>query len=197
MSGAGLLASALGGALGEGANEAVRQSDIRKQSDAEDLQYQRKTALESLRANNNQQNSIYEADRRAAEGDKDRASRERIANLASKRDRQPTKAWEPITQKDIDGNVSVIGKFNTVTGEKEMFGAQEGGTIPDELMMQAEDYADKVVKEKAGLLSTDSTDFSRFDGSRTKAREYYKQEFLNKQIGADPSNILEKHYGPR
>ncbi len=126
MSGGGLLLNALGGAVGAGADEAVRQNTMTREEKKNDLNYQRQQSLAALQAKSSRENSMYEAARRSQEGDKDRASRERIARL-SESSRAPTKAWEPITQKDMEGNVTVIGKFNAVTGEKEMFGSGAGG----------------------------------------------------------------------
>lgn len=43
---------------------------------------------------------------------------------------------------------------------------------------EANTYAEQRVKEKAGLLSSDAEDFKEYGGSRTKAKEAYKQEYL-------------------
>lgn len=44
-------------------------------------------------------------------------------------------------------------------------------------------YAKKRVSEQAGLLSSDKEDFKEYGGSRAKAEEAYKQEYLNKNKG--------------
>lgn len=64
----------------------------------------------------------------------------------------------------------------------------DGGEAPTkadkaQLESEAAAYAKKRVKEQAGLLSSDKEDFKEFGGSRTKAEEAYKQEYLNKGKG--------------
>lgn len=55
---------------------------------------------------------------------------------------------------------------------------------PDELEFQAGEYADNRVKEQAGWFSLDSSDFADYGGSREKAREAYRQEFVAGRTGA-------------
>lgn len=49
----------------------------------------------------------------------------------------------------------------------------------------AEAYAEKRISETAGLLSTDAKDFKEFGGSRTKAKEFFKKEFLDGKASGD------------
>lgn len=61
-----------------------------------------------------------------------------------------------------------------------------GGMSREELMLEAEDYADKKVSERAGWMSTDATDFKDHGGSRATAREAFIQEFLQGRGAAPP-----------
>lgn len=54
---------------------------------------------------------------------------------------------------------------------------------------EANTYAEQRIKEKAGLLSSDAEDFKDYGGSRTKAKEAYKQEYLNKGKGGSDEEL--------
>lgn len=54
---------------------------------------------------------------------------------------------------------------------------------------EAAAYAKKRVSEQAGLLSSDKEDFKEYGGSRTKAEEAYKQEYLNKGKGGSNEEL--------
>lgn len=51
-------------------------------------------------------------------------------------------------------------------------------------------YAKKRIKEQAGFFSSDKEDFKDYGGSRTKAEEAYKQEYLNKNKGGSSEEDL-------
>ena len=95
-----------------------RINEYKKQQVADEREYQGGL----LEQSNAREDQIRANERTWKEGqaEKDRASSERIAGMRANNAR-PVKQWEPITQKDMDGNVTVIGKFNTVTGERDMF----------------------------------------------------------------------------
>lgn len=68
--------------------------------------------------------------------------------------------WEQVYSPD---NPSPFGEFNS----------------REELEAAAEEHADRVVNDKAGAFRLDTTDFAEYEGSRTKAREAFKNEFIN------------------
>lgn len=70
----------------------------------------------------------------------------------------------------------------------------DGGSAPtkaDKAQRETEAaaYAKKRVKEQAGLLSSDKEDFKEYGGSRAKAEEAYKQEYLNKGKGGSNEEL--------
>lgn len=197
MSMGGLLANMVGGGVVGAAQGAAEQSKLNAKKEMEDLQNQRSIALEAMRASNNRANSQMEIDARS-----DLAKNENETRLAAARIQagkaSPAKVWEPITQKDLEGNVTVVGKFNSATSEHEMFNGGGGAAVnSDEALFKAEEYADKVISEKSGLLSTDATDFAQFGGSRERARQYYIQEYLGQKSSANPVDVLKSRFGER
>lgn len=70
----------------------------------------------------------------------------------------------------------------------------DGGSAPtkaDKAQRETEAaaYAKQRVKEQAGLLSSDKEDFKEYGGSRAKAEEAYKQEYLNKGKGGSDEEL--------
>lgn len=126
MSTAGLLANIIGGGVSAGADEAVRQNDLDRKEQATSLDHQRSISLETLRAENNRQNTQMQIDARAEEGRMNRASSEKIAGLRTRQTSKPVKQWELIKQKDAMGNEHAVGRFNIITGQKEMFDQSQG-----------------------------------------------------------------------
>lgn len=77
----------------------------------------------------------------------------------------------------------------------------DGGDVPtkaDKAQRESEAaaYAKKRVSEQAGLLSSDKEDFKEYGGSRAKAEEAYKQEYL-KSKGKGGSNEELPGSGPK
>lgn len=68
--------------------------------------------------------------------------------------------------------------------------------------MAANDYAAQRVKEIAGYLSTDATDFAKWGGDRNAAFEFFRQQYLNEQTqsqgaNSDPLKALQSKFGTR
>lgn len=57
----------------------------------------------------------------------------------------------------------------------------------DPIEGQADAYANERVKEQAGWFETDAKSFKDFGGSRAKAREFYRNEFLQGRTGGQPT----------
>lgn len=96
-----------------------RINEWKNQDRAADQQFRKEAAeWEQGRADARSQAEI---DAKSTQSDLDRQSAEKIAGIRASKQQRPAKQWEPITQKDVDGNVTVVGKFNTVTGARDMF----------------------------------------------------------------------------
>lgn len=70
----------------------------------------------------------------------------------------------------------------------------DGGSAPTKAdkaqrETEANTYAEQRIKEKAGLLSSDAEDFKEYGGSRAKAKEAYKQEYLSKGKGGSNEEL--------
>lgn len=96
----------------------------------------------------------------------------------------------PQMEKDEDGNMTGRMIFTYRDGSVQVKAIDElpGGDADTKSSKaqresDAAAYAKKRVGEQAGLLSSDKEDFKDYGGSRTKAEEAYKQEFLSKNKG--------------
>lgn len=108
----------------------------------------------------------------------------------------------PQMEKDEDGNMTGRMIFTYRDGSVQVKAIDDlpGGDADTKAgkaqrESEANTYAEKRVKEKAGLLSSDAEDFKEYGGSRTKAMEAYKQEYLNKGKGG--SNEALPGSGPK
>lgn len=154
----GILTQALlGGTAEAGRGMQRRQGEDRASS----VKAKRDQALESIRAGNEakmQTRKEEEAERgRAAKAEESRLDRE-ARSEQSKLDRE---SREKIAS---EKNADPLG------GE-------------DNESMAADDYAEQRVKEQAGFFETDATSFKDFGGSRAKAKEFYRNEFLQGRSG--------------
>lgn len=93
----------------------------------------------------------------------------------------------PQMEKDEDGNMTGRMIFTYRDGSVQVKAVDDlpGGdsdtrSSKADRKAEADAYAKKRVNEQAGLLSSDKEDFKEYGGSRTKAEEAYRQEFLNK-----------------
>lgn len=96
----------------------------------------------------------------------------------------------PQMEKDEDGNMTgrMIFTYRDGTVQVKAIDDLPGGDADTKSSKaqresDAAAYAKKRVSEQAGLLSSDKEDFKEYGGSRTKAEEAYKQEYLNKGKG--------------
>lgn len=96
----------------------------------------------------------------------------------------------PQMEKDEDGNMTGRMIFTYRDGSVQVKAIDElpGGDADTKSSKaqresDAAAYAKKRVGEQAGLLSSDKEDFKDYGGSRTKAEEAYKQEYLSKNKG--------------
>lgn len=96
----------------------------------------------------------------------------------------------PQMEKDEDGNMTgrMIFTYRDGTVQVKAIDDLPGGDSDTKASKaqresDAAAYAKKRVSEQAGLLSSDKEDFKDYGGSRTKAEEAYKQEYLNKNKG--------------
>lgn len=96
----------------------------------------------------------------------------------------------PQMEKDEDGNMTgrMIFTYRDGTVQVKAIDDLPGGDADTKASKaqretDANAYADKRINEKAGLLSSDKEDFKEYEGSRTKAKEAYKAEYLNKNKG--------------
>lgn len=103
----------------------------------------------------------------------------------------------PQMEKDEDGNMTgrMIFTYRDGTVQVKAIDDLPGGEADTKASKaqretEANTYADKRINEKAGLLSTDAEDFKEYDGSRSKAKEAYKQEYLNKNKGGGSNEEL-------
>lgn len=60
----------------------------------------------------------------------------------------------------------------------------------------AEAYAEKRISETSGLFSSDAKDFKDFGGSRTKAKEFFKKEFLDGKAAGNPDEATRPETEP-
>jgi len=129
----------------------------------------------------------------AAEGAKDRTSREKLAAEKAEVDPKTGKKLQGVpVQEEVDGEKTgrwiqwyKDGSGRVLTAEE-----LEGGNTPTRAEKEgdkaAEDaYAKKRVDEKAGLLSSDKDDFKDYGGSRTKAEEAFRQEYRSNKGRSD------------
>lgn len=103
----------------------------------------------------------------------------------------------PQMEKDEDGNMTgrMIFTYRDGTVQVKAIDDLPGGDADTrsskaQRESDAAAYAKKRVNEQAGLLSTDAEDFKEYGGSRTKAEEAYKQEYLNKNKGGGSNEEL-------
>lgn len=218
MSLGGLLVNVAGGAAVGAAEGAVEQYERNEEKAAVDLKFQRQQTLEALRAKNNRENDQMQIDARAEENKLNRASNEKIAGM---RQTAPKREYlNPAVTAKVDvlkSELSSILKGEMQTPETQERANQirteidtllgfKAGDLPEagpqpispQMMQQAEAYANDKVDRKAGLLSSDATDFAQFGGDREKARKFYIDEYLV-TAGAkqSPMSVLEKQFGKR
>lgn len=103
----------------------------------------------------------------------------------------------PQMEKDEDGNMTgrMIFTYRDGTVQVKAIDDLPGGdadtrSSKSQREADAAAYAKKRVSEQAGLLSSDKEDFKEFGGSRAKAEEAYKQEYLNKNKGGGSNEEL-------
>lgn len=103
----------------------------------------------------------------------------------------------PQMEKDEDGNMTgrMIFTYRDGTVQVKAIDDLPGGDADTKSSKaqresDAAAYAKKRVSEQAGLLSSDKEDFKDYGGSRTKAEEAYKQEYLNKNKGGGSNEEL-------
>lgn len=102
----------------------------------------------------------------------------------------------PQMEKDEDGANTgrMIFTYRDGTVQVKNIDDLDGGSAPtkaDKAQREtdAAAYAKKRVGEQAGLLSSDKEDFKEYGGSRAKAEEAYKQEYLNKGKGGSNEEL--------
>ena len=102
----------------------------------------------------------------------------------------------PQMEKDEDGNMTgrMIFTYRDGTVQVKAIDDLPGGDADTKSSKaqretEANTYADQRIKEKAGLLSSDAEDFKDYGGSRAKAKEAYKQEYLNKGKGGSNEEL--------
>ena len=110
----------------------------------------------------------------------------------------------PQMEKDEDGNMTgrMIFTYRDGTVQVKAIDDLPGGDSDTKASKaqresEAAAYAKKRVAEQAGLLSSDKEDFKDYGGSRTKAEEAYKQEYLNKNKGGKSSEEELPGSGPK
>lgn len=103
----------------------------------------------------------------------------------------------PQMEKDEDGNMTGRMIFTYRDGSVQVKAIDDlpGGDADTKAgkaqrESDAAAYAKKRINEQAGLLSSDKEDFKAYGGSRAKAEEAYKQEYLNKGKGASSEEEL-------
>lgn len=102
----------------------------------------------------------------------------------------------PQMEKDEDGNMTgrMIFTYRDGTVQVKAIDDLPGGDADTrsskaQRESDAAAYAKKRVSEQAGLLSSDKEDFKEYGGSRAKAEEAYKQEYLNKNKGGSNEEL--------
>lgn len=102
----------------------------------------------------------------------------------------------PQMEKDEDGNMTgrMIFTYRDGTVQVKAIDDLPGGDADTKSSKaqretEAAAYAKKRVGEQAGLLSSDKEDFKDYGGSRAKAEEAYKQEYLNKGKGGSNEEL--------
>lgn len=102
----------------------------------------------------------------------------------------------PQMEKDEDGNMTGRMIFTYRDGSVQVKAIDDlpGGEADTKASKaqretDAAAYAKKRVGEQAGLLSSDKEDFKDYGGSRTKAEEAYKAEYLNKNKGGSNEEL--------
>lgn len=102
----------------------------------------------------------------------------------------------PQMEKDEDGNMTGRMIFTYRDGSVQVKAIDDlpGGESDTKASKaqretDAAAYAKKRIGEQAGLLSSDKEDFKDYGGSRTKAEEAYKQEYLNKNKGGSNEEL--------
>jgi hypothetical protein len=103
--------------------------------------------------------------------------------------------WEIIkrTITDDNGNKLTVpvARHNKTTGEYVPFNEPNSAPtdINPNLEAKAEDYADRRISELASPFSLDSSDFKQWGGSREKAREALKKEYIELQSNAKAKGL--------
>ena len=77
----------------------------------------------------------------------------------------------------------LITKSNNLRAGGALENVDVAPRLTPEIMDKAKAYADQRVKESAGLLSSDKTDFAQFEGDRQKAWDHYYQQYLDNILG--------------
>lgn len=196
MSAGGLLASMLGGAAQSGAAMANKISSENRANKRQDGLLQKKIDREDLLLKNeNARQDQQTKDKNQFTLDRDSLNHQRNLTLASiksktsKTAKQNVNRYEQVFTTDEFGNKSSAGSFDRSTGKTAYYGDQSNAGPNEELLANAEKYADSVIDDKSGYFSGDGSDFKEFGGSRAQAKEFYRQQYIQ-QNSATPSASL-------
>lgn len=87
------------------------------------------------------------------------------------------KSAKPLVQKMTDemGNDYLAERMPDGTWQRMDIG---GGPVPEQVLAEAEQYAEEQIDNRAGWLSGDGSDFKEFGGDREAAREHFRNQFL-------------------
>jgi hypothetical protein len=204
MSAGGLLASMIGGAARSGVAMADKISTENRQEVRDKEAYQqdllasetnhdRQVERDTTQYNRQKERDSVNHQRSITLANVSRSSQERIAanklayDAEQKRlDRESKGDWK-VEYRTDDNGVKTPGRYNV---KENVFEPSDDSSIKESeqnVIVDAEKYAASVVDEMAGWSSSDSEDFKEFSGSRTKALEHYKQEYLNKKQSSNES----------
>ena len=182
MSAGGLLASVLGGAAKSGMAMADKISSENRQNERQDGLLEQKFEREDkllASANAREDNQISDTNKFTL--DRDALNHQRSLQLAriSKSGKGNAKGnanrYEQVFITDEFGNKTSAGSFDKTTGKSSL--SQIVKDNPN-LDFEADAYAESVIEDKSSYFSGDESDFKEFGGSRTQAKEFYKQQYL-------------------